>query len=104
MRRSRRNATPVARRKSRKTSRRLAIVVLFIATPLVVWFLAFVVWLHWSDIVLNLTPVKEAAKPALQGAAKDNRREAPVPPGGKPPREEISEEERKELDAIIRNR
>lgn len=104
MRRSRRNATPVARRKRRKNSRRLAIVVLFIATPLIVWFLAFVIWLYWSEIVWNLTPGKEAAKPALQGTAKDHLREGPVPPDGKPPREEISEEERKELDAIIRNR
>lgn len=86
----------MARRKSRRGTR-LRTALLLIALPVVVWSLAFVVWLYWNDIVRNFTPGKEQTKAAAKpngGPASRADRQAPT--------EEIRDEERKELDAIIR--
>jgi hypothetical protein len=80
-------------RKRRRKRRRFKGVLLFILTPLVVWFLAFLIWFNW-DAVLQFIG-KDAAKnrapsEAVRKAERSN--------------EKILEEDRKRLDEILKKR
>jgi hypothetical protein len=91
----------VAKRK-RKQSNRLKTILLFVLAPLIVWALAFVIWLYWNDIAKSFTPGTDRQKPA----AKSSRRLEKETAGGRSdeaqPKENIQDAERKKLDEIIR--
>ncbi len=77
---------------------------ILVVTPLVVWFLAFLIWFFWHEITRNLAPGKTATRPGISAPrdeepAKD-RQPQPIPP----PRENIAEEDRKKLDDILQRR
>jgi hypothetical protein len=91
----------VAKRKRRKKSR-IRTVLLFLLTPLVVWAVAFVIWLYWDDIVRNLTPGKDTSKPVAKRARKSETNQSPDRNDDKRPKEKILDEDRKTLDEIIR--
>ena len=86
----------MARKRRRKRSW-LRTVLLFILTPLVVWFLAFLLWLYWDDITDLFTRDQKGAKPAQ----KSERVEQPAKNKSA---EKILDEDRKKLDEIIKRR
>jgi len=68
----------------------------FIFTPLVVWFLAFLIWFYWNDI----TGQRDNTSPPK--ASKEIER--PTKSSAKSPRERISEEDRKKLEEILKQK
>jgi hypothetical protein len=93
----------VAGRKRRRKKRRwLPTVLLFLITPIVVWSIAFLLWLFWYDITGRPVPAKTSRPPGA-GAPRDW--EPPKPPVTKPAegaRESIPNEDRNKLDDILK--
>ncbi len=88
--------------KKRRSSRRwLRALVLFVAVPVGVWILAFLIWFFWYDIG------NFAGRPASQpkAAPKAPRKSDEFKPQTrKPAREDIPNEDRKRLEEIIDKR
>jgi 4-amino-4-deoxy-L-arabinose transferase-like glycosyltransferase len=91
----------VAKRKRRKRSR-ARIILLFVLTPLIVWALAFLVWLYWNDIAKNLTPARDSSNPAAKAVPKLEKDDTRGRSDETRPKEKILDEDRKKLDEIIR--
>ena len=73
-------------------------IVLFgILTPLIVWTLAFVVWLYWKDLA---GPSDRDDKPPATKANKPVDR--PTKPTGKASQEGINEEDRRRLEELLK--
>jgi len=91
----------VAQKRRRKKQRWLRLVLLFILTPLLVWCLAFLLWLYLDDIIglfsrnskSAASPPKAVQKPPRAGPALQNKSD-----------EKILDEDRKKLDEIIKGR
>jgi hypothetical protein len=111
----------VAQSRRRKTHRWLRSFFLFVITPLIVWILAFLIWLFWYDIMRLVAPGKAPSRPGARiftstspsGSGKGEG--APSPRDGEPdktrdpqpgqrPREEIPDGDRKKLDDILKRR
>jgi len=90
----------VAKRKRRKRSASKTIL-LFVLAPLLVWALAFLVWLYWNEITRSLVPGNNHPEPASSSRTlnKDNRGTRSDETGAK---EKILDTDRKKLDEIIR--
>ena len=93
----------MARKKQRKRSR-LRTFLLLLVIPFLVWLIAFLLWFFWYDLSKSFT--KDNArqvrpKPARQGE-QEERRERTAPPSQ--PREKIFEEDRKQLDELLKRR
>jgi hypothetical protein len=71
----------------------------FILTPLVVWFLAFLIWLYWTDITRLFNP-GDKTPPAK--ASKEVERSGKQ--SDKTTQERIGEEDRRKLDDILKKR
>jgi len=69
----------------KKKKGRAAVLFLFLSV-LLVWLLAFLVWLFWSDL-------KELARSGQEGAVSQR---------GRPSQEKISEEDRRRLEEILK--
>jgi hypothetical protein len=82
----------VAKKRRRKRSR-LKTLLFFLVTPLVVWFLAFGIWLYWNDLV------KLTRKDRLQPPSKAVRHSGR--PTENEPKEKILDEDRKKLEEIL---
>jgi hypothetical protein len=91
----------VAKRK-RKQSNRLKTILLFVFAPLIVWALAFVIWLYWNDIAKSFTPGTDRQKPAAKSSGKLEKDAARGRSDEVQPKENIQDPERKKLDEIIR--
>ncbi len=88
------------RRKKKKS--RLKTLVVFLLTPLIIWCLAFLVWLYWDPIARLLNTVEGQSKTrptAARGIKKSERSNAPAE---KRDQEQILDDERKKLDEILR--
>jgi len=88
----------VAKKRRRKRSW-LGTLLFLILTPFVVWFLAFLIWFYWYDITglfsrHNRTPSTKAEKPV----------DRPSKQSDKTAQERIGEEERKELEKILKSK
>jgi hypothetical protein len=89
-------------RKRKRTGSRFKKLLLFIAAPIVIWLLAFVVWFRWSDIVALFnnhgpSPKAPVSQPREEpNPAKARRDETPP--------EKISEQERTELEQILKRK
>jgi hypothetical protein len=88
----------VARKKRRKRSW-LGTLLFLVSIPLVVWFLAFVIWFYWNDITALLgrgdkTPPAKARKEV----------ERSTKPSDKSTQERISEEDRRKLEEILKDK
>jgi hypothetical protein len=85
----------MARKRKRKVKgfRRL---LFFIFTPVVVWLVAFVVWLYWNSITPLFRQSPAPSKPSPSPTRSTNRREHRV-------KEQISDEDRKKLDEILKD-
>ena len=88
----------MAKKKKRKLGwfRKL---LLFICTPLIIWFLAFLIWFYWNDLNglssrHNRTPGTRAEKPV----------DRPTKQSDKTAQERIGEEDRRKLEDILKNK
>jgi hypothetical protein len=87
----------VQKRKRKKN--RLKSLLLFIIAPVLVWLFAFVVWLYWNPIASLLRQGEISSKARPQAARKIDTGE----PASKRAKEQISDEDRKKLDEILKN-
>jgi hypothetical protein len=109
----------VAQSRRRKTHRWLRWFFLFIITPLIVWILAFLIWLFWHDIMRLVAPGKATTRPGArifpspsgrgQGEGTPSTRDGEPdksrdPKPGQRPREDIPDGDRKKLDDILKRR
>ena len=84
----------MAKKKKRKIGW-LRKLLLFICTPIIIWFLAFLIWFYWKDLAKSST----ANKGKTQPAAKATRQAEP--PANKSADEKILDEDREKLDEIL---
>jgi hypothetical protein len=85
------------KRKKRGWLRTLLFYILF---PLVVWFVAFLLWFYWRDVSAWFSRDDAPANPP--GRVKPRERGDTTPT--KRPAEKIEEEDRKKLDEILKRR
>ena len=91
----------MARKKRRKTSwfKRL---LLFIFLPIFIWVAAFFLWLYWEDM-MKLIGRKQQAKPPARAVVEPRREpERKVAPQPNNSREQIREEDRRQLEDILK--
>jgi hypothetical protein len=84
------------RRRKRSWLRKL---LFFICTPLIIWFLAFLIWFYWNDITglssrHNRTPGTRAEKPFDRSSKQSD----------KTAQERIGEEDRRKLEDILKSK
>jgi hypothetical protein len=84
-------------KKRRRKSAWLKSLLLFILTPLVIWFFAFVVWLNWDAIVKLINRETDKTKPSARAVTKADKADSPS-------NEKILDEDRKKLDEILKKR
>ena len=90
----------VAKRKRRKRSA-VKTILLFVLAPLIVWALAFFVWLYWNEIAKSLAPGQDRPEPAPKTLRKLNKDESRRSNETRA-KEKILDADRKTLDEIIR--
>lgn len=86
----------MATRKRKKRSW-IKTLIIYTTLPLAVWLIAFILWFYWREISAAFGPASEQSRPP----AKSNRTN--VAPA-KQPREKILEEDRKNLEDILKRR
>jgi hypothetical protein len=86
----------VAKKRRRKRGW-LKSLLLFVFTPLVIWFFAFVVWLNWDAIVKLISRETEKTRPPAGAVRKADK-------GDSPSNEKILDDDRKRLDEILKKR
>lgn len=91
----------MARRKRRKRSA-VKTILLLVLTPIIIWALAFIVWLYWNEIANSLAPVENHSEPAAKTLRKLNKDESRSRSNETRPKEKILDADRKKLDEIIR--
>ena len=69
--------------------------------PLIVWALAFFVWLYWNEIAKSLAPGQDRPEPAPKTLRKLNKDESRRSNETRA-KEKILDADRKKLDEIIR--
>ncbi|HEY7320069.1 MAG TPA: hypothetical protein VIE89_21060 [Candidatus Binatia bacterium] len=89
----------MARKKKSKSSwlkNLLLVVCALVFTPLIIWALAFVLWIYWYDI---------SGRPdnTLPAKASEEARQ-PTKPIDKPAHEKIGEQDRKKLEEILKHK
>jgi len=93
----------MARKKQSKKTNWLKVVLLYIFVPIVIWFLAFVAWLYWDDIVklFSKNSGKEHSAPSANRTLE--KTDKPTAPS-KRLQEKILEDDRKKLEDILKQR
>jgi cytoskeletal protein RodZ len=94
----------VAKKKKRKKTRSTKTLLLFIVTPLLIWAVAFLLWLYWYDRKpafnnpqSNPTSPRNSATPEQSSPSRSRA-------GNNHTKEKISDEDRKKLEEILENR
>jgi cytoskeletal protein RodZ len=68
----------------------------FLFTPLIIWFLAFLLWFYWYDIT---------GRPDNTSSAKASKEVVrPTQPSEESPQERIREEDRRKLEEILKSK
>jgi len=93
----RKSSTEVAKKKKRKLGW-LRKLLLFICTPIIIWFLAFLIWFYWNDITKSSTANKGKTQPAPKAIQRAE------PPAKQSADEKILDEDRKKLDEILKTK
>jgi hypothetical protein len=90
--------------KKRPKRRWLKALLFYIFSPLLIWSLAFVVWLYWSDLTKLFG--KDTGKTTLvpKTSRGGDKTERPDSAPANRPQEKILEEDRKKLDDILKGR
>jgi hypothetical protein len=84
----------VAKKKKRKIGW-LRKLLLFICTPIIIWFIAFLIWFYWKDPAKSSTANKGKTQPATKATRQAE------PPANKSADEKILDEDREKLDEIL---
>jgi hypothetical protein len=85
----------------RKIKKRwLKTLLLYIFFPVFVWLSAFFIWLNWNDLPAFFGKKTARAKPAAQAGRDDKPQRVPA----KRPQETILDEDRKQLEDILKRR
>jgi hypothetical protein len=93
----------MARKKKQRKRTWVRMLLLFLLTPLTVWFVAFLLWFYWYDLNKLFAPSEASrvrTKPARQSETNENRERAPE----RQPEERIFEEDRRKLEEILKRR
>jgi hypothetical protein len=90
----------VAKKRRRKRIG-LKALLLFILTPLVVWFFAFLIWFHWNGITKLIRQDKEQAEAPPRAEKKPGKADSAAE---KRSGEKIFEEDRRKLEDIVKKR
>ena len=93
-----------ATRKPRQRSGWLRTVLFFLLFPLVIWFLAFLIWFYWYNIVALFSDAERKTKGAPRIETRSERREKGESAPAKAPAEKILDEDRQKLDDILKRR
>ena len=93
----RKSSTQVAKKKKRKIGW-LTKLLFFIFTPLIIWFLAFLIWFYWNDLAKSVTANKGKPQPAPKATRQAE------PPVKKSADEKILDEDREKLDEILKSK
>ncbi len=88
------------KRKPKQKRSWLKALLLFIFVPIVVWSAAFLLWLNWYGVMALLGKGTVGVKPA----ANSSRDQAPKPGPAQDPHETIQEEDRRQLEEILKRR
>jgi len=88
----------VAQARKRKKPSWLRRILLFMFIPLVVWFVAFLLWFFWQDMKKLFTKEDQGGRPASESGRKV------TPSSQKAPSEKILDEDRKKLEDIIKQK
>ena len=88
----------MAKKKKRKIGW-LRKLLFFICTPIIIWFLAFVIWFYWNDLT-GLFGRRDKIPPTKAG--KEVERSGK--PSDKTAQERIGEEDRRKLDDILKSK
>ncbi|MFQ5682057.1 MAG: hypothetical protein ACE5HC_02190 [Candidatus Binatia bacterium] len=78
------------KRKKKKKRRWFKLLLLFLLTPLIIWSLAFGVWIYWPELEKNIKFWERGKTPLHQTQKASHER--------------ILKEERRQLDEILRER
>ena len=70
--------------------------------PIIIWIVAFITWLYWNDIAGSFPSAKAPAERPAKAGGKPESKQPAAAPDEKRSREEIREEDRNNLDEIIR--
>ena len=89
----------MATRKRKKRSR-LRTLLFYILFPLVVWFVAFLLWFYWRDVSAWFSKGDAPVNPPVRVQPRERSDTAPAE---RPP-EKILEEDRRKLDEILKRR
>jgi hypothetical protein len=94
----------VAKRKTRKIRKRSAVktILLFVLAPLIIWALAFLVWLYWNEIAKSLAPGEDHPEPTAKTLPSLDKDESRSRSNDTRAKENILDADRKKLDEIIR--
>jgi hypothetical protein len=93
----------MARKKKRPKGTWFRALLLFVIGPILIWICGFFLWLYWDDLNRLLNPneiSRTGPQPAGPAKTKEDR-EHPVVPA---PQERIFDEERKQLEEILKRR
>jgi hypothetical protein len=71
---------------------------------LVIWFLAFLIWFYWYNILGMFSGTEPKSKAVPKSEARPEPRGKAPPPPAKAPAEKILDEERQKLDDILKRR
>jgi hypothetical protein len=85
----------VAHKVRNKKRRWLRAVLLFVGVPVFIWALAFLVWFNWNSISNDLSD--NTTPPALKPSRQLQKPE-------KNPKEKIPDEDRRQLEEILKQR
>lgn len=91
----------MAQKKKAKKKSWLKTALIYIFVPLSIWFFAFVLWLYW-DSVTGLFSKDKA--PERSPARPSRTREKTEKPAANPPQEKILDDDRKQLDEILKRK
>ena len=89
----------MATRKRKKRSW-LGTLIFYILFPLIVWFVAFLLWFYWGDVSAWLSKGDAPPNPPVRVKPRERSDTAPAE---RPP-EKILEEDRRKLDEILKRR
>ena len=90
--------------KQRRKRSWLRTLLFYLLFPLIVWFVAFVLWFYWHDLTKLFNKSVERAKPPAKVEPKTERTESAKAAPAKRPAEKILNEDRKKLEDILKQR
>jgi hypothetical protein len=93
----------VSRRKTKKR-RWLRLIVVFVAVPLAVWSVAFLVWLFWLDLAGRRVPAQLSESKKAVGVPERKTGQHQGNQSSQQSRERIADEDRRKLNDILEQR